>query len=147
MHTESIELTTYGEPVIIDGGLAYEVDINAVPWFERVGWRRLTRPTEVPQAYVYMAPPNDDAETASPLMFDAEVPEDDEVLELALSYHQQGKAWEGEAFGWPAVYTPRHRLPGATKDIPSSFDVGEWSVWAISVTWDNGDEKPPHFIP
>jgi hypothetical protein len=129
-----------------DGHNVFEVDRAALPWFEQCGWKLDERITTHVPAFAYMVPPTN-TRGSHFWTFTAAVPEADEVLALAHEYHQRGQAWTGEAFGWPASYTPRHRLPRAVEDIPSTFEVGEWTVWALSVMWNDGDDKPPMFLP
>ena len=74
------------------------------------------------------------------------VPDLDAVIEFAFKLHADGKAWEGEAFGWQAEYTPESRKKPAGSEMrftPAIFWIGESGIWFFSLMWEYGKNKEP----
>lgn len=82
-----------------------------------------------------------------------------EVRALAQKLHRAGKAWQGEAFGWPAEYQPEidltsteieeYDVNGIAHTVtgpfwsPAAFMLGESGIWFYSLSWDAGADKEP----
>ena len=74
------------------------------------------------------------------------IPELEEVRALAAKLHNEGGAWKGEAFGWPAEYNPESAeapLDSKMTFTPADFLIGERGVWFYSLMWEHGKEKDP----
>ncbi|MDZ7292074.1 MAG: hypothetical protein ONB44_05245 [candidate division KSB1 bacterium] len=74
------------------------------------------------------------------------IPDLDEVREFAAKLHAKGKAWKGEAFGWPAEYNPEHAEPPLDSKMtftPADFCIGESGIWFFSLMWENGRYAAP----
>jgi hypothetical protein len=70
----------------------------------------------------------------------------DEVRTFAAKLHAKGKAWAGEAFGWPAEYNPERSEPPLDSKMtftPADFCVGESGIWLFSLMWEHGRDKEP----
>ena len=78
------------------------------------------------------------------------IPGLDEVREFAAKLHAAGKAWEGEAFGWPAEYAPEEPDPPLDSKMtftPADFCIGESGIWFFSLAWEHGrDAEPVEFL-
>ena len=78
------------------------------------------------------------------------VPDLNEVRALARKLHVQGKAWNGEAFGWEAEYHPERPEPPLDSNMtftPADFCIGESGVWFFSLMWEHGqDQEPVEFL-
>ena len=78
------------------------------------------------------------------------VPNLDEVRVFAARLHGQGKAWEGEVFGWPAEYNPERPDPPLDSKMmftPADFCIGESGIWFFSLMWEHGrDAEPVAFL-
>ncbi len=60
------------------------------------------------------------------------IPGLDEVREFAARLHAADKAWEGDAFGWFAEYTPEDPEPPLDSKMtftPADFCIGESGIW------------------
>jgi len=74
------------------------------------------------------------------------IPDLDEVRALAAKLHQDGKRWEGEAFGWPAEYNPERSEPPLDSKMtftPADFCIGESGIWFFSLMWEHGRTAAP----
>ncbi len=74
------------------------------------------------------------------------IPELDDVRRFARELHAHGKAWTGEAFGWPAEYQPERPEPPLDSRLlftPADFCIGESGVWFFSLMWEHGKDAPP----
>ncbi len=74
------------------------------------------------------------------------VPNLDEVREFAARLHTEGKAWQGEAFGWQAEYNPEHPEPPLDSKMtftPADFWIGESGIWFFSLMWEHGGGAEP----
>jgi hypothetical protein len=74
------------------------------------------------------------------------VPEASAVRDFAAALHAEGKAWQGEAFGWQAEYVPESPLPPLHSRLsftPAEFCIGESGVWFLSLAWERGRDAPP----
>jgi len=84
------------------------------------------------------------------LVVSAAVPDLDEVREFAAKLHVEGKAWQGEAFGWPAEYHPQRPEPPLDSKMtftPADFCIGESGIWFFSLMWEHGsDAEPVEFL-
>ena len=81
-----------------------------------------------------------------PTLIPVAVPDLDEVRANALTLHQQGQAWQGEAFSWEAEYNPESpEPPFGTKMsfTPADFCIGDSSIWFFSLMWEAGKKAPP----
>jgi len=78
------------------------------------------------------------------------IPDLDEVKEFAAHLHAEGKAWQGEAFGWQAEYNPQRSEPpldSKMKFTPADFCIGESNIWFFSLMWEYGkDAEPVEFL-
>ncbi len=78
------------------------------------------------------------------------IPNLEELRKFADAIHKAGKPWAGEAFGWPAQYTPQSSeqpLDSKMTFTPADFCVGESSVWFFSLMWEHGrDAAPVEFV-
>lgn len=78
------------------------------------------------------------------------VPDLSEVRLRALELHSRGQAWEGEAFGWDAEYSPERPEPPLDSKMtftPADFCIGESRIWFFSMMWENGrDQTPVEFV-
>jgi len=78
------------------------------------------------------------------------IPDLDEVREFAYQLHVEGKAWQGEAFGWQAEYNPQKSktpLDSKMKFTPADFCIGESNIWFFSLMWEYGkDNQPVEFL-
>ena len=64
------------------------------------------------------------------------IPGLDEVREFAAKMHAAGRAWQGEAFGWPAEYSPEEAEPPLDSKMtftPADFCIGESGIWFFSL--------------
>ena len=74
------------------------------------------------------------------------IPALEEVRNFAFACHQEGNAWEGEAFGWFAEYSPEKSTPPLDSKMtftPANFCIGESGIWFYSLMWENGQTQPP----
>lgn len=74
------------------------------------------------------------------------VPDLERVRAFALGLHRKRQAWQGEAFGWQAEYTPSRLEPPLESKMtftPADFVIGESGIWFFSVMWEHGDDAPP----
>ncbi len=74
------------------------------------------------------------------------LPAPDEVRQFAQELHSSGQSWEGEAFGWPAEYSPEQAEPPLDSKMtftPAEFCIGESGVWFFSLMWERGKSEPP----
>lgn len=74
------------------------------------------------------------------------IPDLDEVREFADKLHAKGKAWKGEAFGWPAEYNPESSTPPLDSKMtftPADFCIGESGIWFFSLMWEYGRNAEP----
>jgi hypothetical protein len=74
------------------------------------------------------------------------IPTLDGVRAFAEKLHQQGAAWQGEAFGWQAEYNPESSeapLGSKLTFTPADFCIGESGIWFFSLMWEHGNEAPP----
>jgi hypothetical protein len=74
------------------------------------------------------------------------LPELDQVRCFAAELHARGQAWEGEAFGWPAEYSPERPEPPLDSKLPftpANSCIGESGVWFFSLAWEQGNNAPP----
>ena len=78
------------------------------------------------------------------------VPDLNDFIRFAVELHAQGKAWTGEAFGWPAEYNPERPEPPLDSKMtftPAGFCIGESGIWFFSLMWEHGsDAKPVEFL-
>ena len=78
------------------------------------------------------------------------VPELDAVRKQALRLHAQGKAWNGELFGWSAEYNPERAdrpIDSKMAFTPADFCIGESGIWFFSMMWERGkDAEPVEFL-
>jgi hypothetical protein len=78
------------------------------------------------------------------------IPGIEEVREFAARLHAEGKPWEGEAFGWPALYNPGRPEPPLDSKMtftPADFCIGESGIWFFSLMWEHGrDARPTEFL-
>ena len=78
------------------------------------------------------------------------IPDLAEVRRFAGQLHAQGKAWSGEAFGWPAEYEPERSEPPLDSKLPftpADFCIGESGIWFFSLMWERGrDAAPVEFL-
>lgn len=71
----------------------------------------------------------------------AVVPKVNEVRKFAAQLHRESKAWQGDAFGWPAEYSPQHDEPPLDSKMtftPADFCIGESGIWFFSMMWERG---------
>ena len=74
------------------------------------------------------------------------IPDLDEVRRFANQLHATGQAWEGEAFGWAAEYSPQSSerpLDSKMTFTPADFCIGESGIWFFSMMWEHGQEALP----
>ena len=67
-------------------------------------------------------------------------------VDLRANSTALGKAWTGEAFGWPAEYhaeRPEPPLDSKLPFTPADFCIGESGVWFFSLMWEHGKDAPP----
>jgi len=161
MDTIQIRLRTYGKVA------KYGPDVYKVGHGERqltaAGWV----PVHRGDAYVYMRAPAGKA-TNRPVV-EIAVPTEEQLKDFALALHAAGVRWRGEAFGWPASYTPhregvrthhvtRVELDKASGQVvgrdydestpyrdPARFTLGESQVWQRYASWDNGPDAEPRW--
>lgn len=78
------------------------------------------------------------------------IPDLDEVRRFAANLHARGRAWSGEAFGWPAEYNPERPEPPLDSKMtftPADFCIGESGIWFFSLMWEHGkDARPVEFL-
>ena len=78
------------------------------------------------------------------------IPDLDEVRASAKELHSQGKAWQGELFGWSAEYNPERAEPPLDSKMtftPADFCIGESGIWFFSMMWEQGkDAEPVEFL-
>ena len=78
------------------------------------------------------------------------IPDLNEVRNFANGLHSEGKAWEGEAFGWQAEYNPARPDPPLDSNMtftPADFCIGESGIWFFSLMWEHGsDAEPVEFL-
>jgi hypothetical protein len=78
------------------------------------------------------------------------VPNLGDVRAFAAKLHAQGKAWQGEAFGWQAEYNPECADPPLDSKMtftPADFCIGESGIWFFSLMWEHGrDAEPVEFL-
>jgi len=78
------------------------------------------------------------------------IPDLEEVRELAAKLHDKGRAWQGDAFGWPAEYHPERDEPPLDSKMtftPANFCIGESGIWFFSLMWERGrDREPTEFL-
>jgi hypothetical protein len=84
------------------------------------------------------------------LLIPIAIPSLDEVREFASRLHHAGEAWEGEAFGWPAQYSPEEPEPPLDSKrtcTPADFCIGESGIGFFSLMWEPGrDAEPVEFL-
>jgi 5-methylcytosine-specific restriction protein A len=127
----------------------------------RRGWT-LVKKTK---SYVYLIPPSD--QTSPPFRITIAVPTPEECLELARRSYAKGQSWIGQLGEWPAYYLHerntdmqeigRDPITGEMRSrlhrnpLKSSFSIGEWGAWEISVTGVAGEFVigilPPSLVP
>ena len=64
------------------------------------------------------------------------VPDLDEVRAFAAKLHAEGKAWNGEAFGWQAEYNPERPespLDSKMTFMPADSCIRERGIWFFSL--------------
>lgn len=86
------------------------------------------------------------APTGNEILLPVLLPALDEVRHFAADLHSRGQAWEGEAFGWPAEYSPERPEPPLDSKLsctPADFCIGESGVWFFSFAWEHGKNVPP----
>ncbi len=74
------------------------------------------------------------------------IPDLDAVRRFAARLHAKGKAWRGEAFGWPAEYNPTRPEPPLDSKMtftPADFCIGESGIWFFSLMWEYGNTAAP----
>jgi hypothetical protein len=74
------------------------------------------------------------------------IPELADVRAFANRVHLQGKAWQGELFGWSAEYSPERAEPPLDSKMtftPADFVIGESGIWFFSMMWEHGKDMPP----
>jgi len=84
----------------------------------------------------------DDTPTSVPTI----IPDLDAVRAFAYALHVQGKAWQGEAFGWEAAYKPERPEPPPYSKMtftPAEFWIGDSSAWFFSMMWEYGSDSDP----
>ena len=73
-----------------------------------------------------------------------------EIRKFAAKMHGKSRAWTGEAFGWPAEYTPERPEPPLDSKMtftPADFCIGESGIWFFSLMWEHGsDAEPVEFL-
>ena len=78
------------------------------------------------------------------------IPDLQEVRDFAAQLHARGQAWQGEAFGWEAAYTPESPEPPLDSQMtftPADFWIGESRIWFFSLMWEHGkDQAPVEFL-
>ena len=73
------------------------------------------------------------------------IPNLDDVRAFANQLHARNKAWQGEAFGWDAVYNPASPEPPLDSKMtftPADFSIGDGAIWFFAMLWEDGDEQP-----
>lgn len=73
------------------------------------------------------------------------IPSLDEVRSFAQLLHQQNQNWQGSVFGWDAEYHASLEEPPADSKMtftPAEFWIGDATIWALSMMWEDGDDKP-----
>lgn len=86
-------------------------------------------------------------------------PDLNEVRQLAMQLHREGKSYENRVWGWQVTYEPEMREETAIVQMPdgqgglidsemplwspASFTIGENGVWFFSMLWENGVDAPP----
>lgn len=74
------------------------------------------------------------------------LPDLDEVRRFAKQLHASGEAWEGEAFGWNAGYSPSSTKPPPDSKMsftPADFWIGDGALWFFALLWERGNDQPP----
>src|SRR5581483_183259 len=74
------------------------------------------------------------------------IPDLDDVRDFANRLHARQAAWQGEAFGWDAVYHPSSSEPPPDSKMtftPAEFSIGDGALWFFALMWEDGDDKPP----
>ena len=82
----------------------------------------------------------------STLVIPVQIPDLDEVRHFALTLHDRGCYWSGEAFGWDAEYNPERVEPPLDSRMtfsPADFSIGESGVWLFSMMWEHGSGADP----
>ena len=78
------------------------------------------------------------------------IPDLRDVRGFAGKLHAEGKAWTGEAFGWPAEYAPERSEPPPDSKMtftPADFCIGESGIWFFSLMGEHGkDVEPVEFL-
>jgi len=87
------------------------------------------------------------------------VPTDGEIQQMALTMHQAGQSVVQEVEGWIVVYQKTSQAslvqvdllnkgerigPSKSVTIPAWFEFGMSSSWRIRMSWEDGDDAPPH---
>lgn len=74
------------------------------------------------------------------------IPTLDEIHQLAMKLHADGRSYEGEVAGWPVTYEPEQReapLASHLTFTPASFTMGISFIWFVSYTWEYGSTDAP----
>lgn len=151
----TVPIHTYGTEQV-KGRRARKVAREHAAYLEQYGWVIARDVGYI--AYARMYPPAD-SDVRRPQLTII-VPTEEEVMALALQLHAAARPWRGELSGWPAKYTPRKAHQGQRNvtevgvEVRSwveayewvneaQFEVGVSLLWRTSVTWDDGDDRPP----
>jgi hypothetical protein len=101
---------------------------------------------------------------------EVEIPSEEQMLQVAMELHAKGGQASTRLMGWPVIYLPTRTIRYSTQ----SFDLfgrpgdrgpkliepfteheslsqavcwfGRTRVWSISLSWREGDDKPPSFM-
>ncbi|MCX6045566.1 MAG: hypothetical protein NT075_10675 [Chloroflexi bacterium] len=75
------------------------------------------------------------------------IPEIDDVRKFAAILHQNGQPYTDTVWGWPVKYSPEKATPPPDSKMtftPADFFIGVWSVWWVSLMWENGRDAEPN---
>ncbi len=103
MKTVQMTIQYYGHSRKYGGRKTYKVCPFVARLLTQAGWQLI----HVGHSYVYLAP-KDAAFRGDPTVT-LEIPEDQEIEQLAQSLHSKGTAVEGIVSQWSYAYTPAHR--------------------------------------
>lgn len=84
----------------------------------------------------------DDYQLLAPVL----LPNLEAVRRFAKQLHAGGEAWEGEAFGWTAGYSPGSAEPPPDSKMtftPADFWMGDGALWFFALLWERGNDQPP----
>lgn len=127
----------------------------------RRGWE-LAKQTK---NYAYLRPP--ESQDGPPFQIDIAMPSPKDFLEIADRSYARGQSWMGQLGEWPAWYFHEQKkdmremwrnpntgeMESKLHEYPpqSSLSVGEWGVWEMKATAENGQFAlgilPPSMVP